>query len=55
MTHPTQLRLGSSLEDFMQIVQLDLSNDKDMDLYRIMMVSRQYLHSSRPHQDLAID
>jgi hypothetical protein len=35
----SQLRLGSSLQEFLQIVQLDPSNPKDVRLYQTMLVS----------------
>jgi hypothetical protein len=42
-TNPSsQLRLGSSLQDFLRILQLDPSNAKDVKLYQTMLVS----HSS---------
>jgi hypothetical protein len=40
-TNPSsQLRLGSSLQDFLRILQLDPSNAKDVKLYQTMLVSR---------------
>jgi hypothetical protein len=38
-TNPSQLRLGSSLQDFLHIVQLDPSNAKDVKTYQTMLVS----------------
>jgi hypothetical protein len=39
-TNPSsQLRLGSSLQDFLRILQLDPSNAKDVKLYQTMLVS----------------
>jgi len=45
----SQLRLGSSLQDFLRILQLDPSNPKDVKLYQTMLVSH-VLTTSRPPQ-----
>ena len=45
-TNPSsQLRLGSSLQDFLRILQLDPSNAKDVKLYQTMLVS---IHRQQP-------
>jgi hypothetical protein len=42
-TNPSQLRLGSSLQDFLRILQLDPSNAKDVKLYQTMLVSQPFI------------
>jgi hypothetical protein len=44
-TNTSQLRLGSSLQDFLRILQLDPSNAKDVKIYQTMLVSHP-IHSS---------
>jgi hypothetical protein len=48
-TNPSsQLRLGSSLQDFLRILQLDPSNAKDVKLYQTMLVSNSSPPTNNP-------